>query len=85
MITVVFWVVFGALAGWISAMIDETLSFRQTLAYVATGIIGALVGGMIMQAIGNTVALQAGISNLIFPIMGSVATLLIAMHVTRQS
>jgi len=47
-----FWVVCGALAGWIGSMLAPVNSQTSSLAYVVIGIAGALIGGALSRATG---------------------------------
>jgi uncharacterized membrane protein YeaQ/YmgE (transglycosylase-associated protein family) len=80
-----FWIVFGGLAGWIAAMIEEGLNGKQTLAYITLGIIGAFVGGGIIQLFSSSAPIRIGLGNLIFPTLGAVVLLYIATQARKQS
>lgn len=43
------WIVFGALAGWVSSLIVRDSRPRGCLANIATGIIGAVLAGFVFQ------------------------------------
>jgi uncharacterized membrane protein YeaQ/YmgE (transglycosylase-associated protein family) len=43
------WIIFGALAGWIASMITGKNKKMGALANIVVGIIGAFIGGWIMQ------------------------------------
>lgn len=45
MVSIFFWVAFGAVIGWIAAILQDESAPRKILAYVAAGAIGGLVGG----------------------------------------
>lgn len=85
MVTVLFWIIFGGLAGWIGAMINEDTTVKQTTAYITLGVFGALLGGALMYALTNTTDFTIGISNLIFPIIGSILALIAVSFLNKQS
>ena len=47
---IILWIIFGALAGWIASMIMGTNAQMGALANIIVGIVGALIGGFLMQA-----------------------------------
>jgi uncharacterized membrane protein YeaQ/YmgE (transglycosylase-associated protein family) len=50
---VIFWIVLGALAGWIASMIMGRNAQMGAIANIIVGIIGALIGGFIMNSLGG--------------------------------
>lgn len=46
------WVIFGALAGWIASMIMGTDARQGWLANIIVGIVGAFIGGLLMNLFG---------------------------------
>ncbi len=85
MITVVFWIIFGGLAGWIGALIDENHNLSQTLGYICLGIVGALTVGSIMQLFGGLNTFSTNISSLLFPTIGTIIILFITIQTRRLS
>jgi uncharacterized membrane protein YeaQ/YmgE (transglycosylase-associated protein family) len=49
---IIFWIILGALAGWIASMIMGRNAQMGALANIVVGIIGALIGGFIMNSLG---------------------------------
>lgn len=49
---IITWIVFGALAGWISSMFMNTDSSQGALGNIVMGIIGAIVAGFLMPVLG---------------------------------
>lgn len=47
------WIIIGALAGWIASMIMGTNARQGAVGNIIVGILGAFVGGFIMQLISN--------------------------------
>lgn len=84
-IAVIFWIVFGALVGWIGAMIDGDSGLKQTWGYIMLGIIGAIIGGLLINIINQAVPLQLGSNNLILPTLCSIIALCIAVQARKQS
>lgn len=50
---IIIWIVFGALVGWVASMIMKTDSQQGTLIDIGVGIVGAVIGGWLMSAIGG--------------------------------
>ena len=49
---VILWIIFGALAGWVASIIMKTNSGQGTISDIIMGIVGAVVGGFIMNLLG---------------------------------
>lgn len=69
------WVIFGALAGWIASMIVRTNEQQGALGNILVGIVGAVIGGFIVQAVGGSGLNGFNVSSLIIAIFGSVILL----------
>lgn len=54
---IILWIVFGALVGWIASVIMKTDSEQGPFLNIVVGVVGAVVGGWIMSAVG-----EAGVS-----------------------
>ncbi|HTE21900.1 MAG TPA: GlsB/YeaQ/YmgE family stress response membrane protein [Candidatus Limnocylindria bacterium] len=53
MLNVVFWIVAGALSGWIGRLATRTNENEHLIPYLAVGIAGGLLGGFIAQSLGG--------------------------------
>ncbi len=51
---IILWIVFGGLVGWASSLIVNTDDQQGVVLDVVIGIVGALVGGYVMQFFGYT-------------------------------
>ena len=51
---IITWLIIGFLAGWIASIIMKTDAKQGTLLDIVLGIVGAVVGGLIMNAFGNS-------------------------------
>lgn len=49
LIGILVWILFGALAGWLASLITKTDRQMGALANIVVGIIGAFIGGFIME------------------------------------
>ena len=73
------WVIVGALAGWIASMIMGKNHKIGLLGNIILGVIGAFVGGFILQAIGvGGDVTGINISSILVATLGAVIVLFIA-------
>ena len=79
----VVWIIFGALAGWIASMIMGANARMGALANIVVGIVGALIGGFIMNAFGAQGVTGFNITSLIVAVLGAVVLLFLAGLVRR--
>jgi uncharacterized membrane protein YeaQ/YmgE (transglycosylase-associated protein family) len=73
-VDVTFWIIFGAMLGWICSVIAGS---ENMIANVALGVIGALMGGLFTSTITSELE-DFTIISLMTAILGSVAVLTIA-------
>lgn len=52
MLSLLIWVIVGALAGWVASMIMKTDAEMGALANIIVGIVGALIGGWLVGLFG---------------------------------
>ena len=73
------WIIFGALAGWVASMIAGTSHRQGCLTNIAVGIVGAFVGGFLVQAVtGSPVRIEFDLTSFVVAVIGSVVLLAIA-------
>lgn len=74
--SIIIWIVVGALAGWIASMIMKTDAQMGALANIVVGIIGAFLGGWIVNLFGVAPAAgQLNIPSILTAILGAVVLL----------
>ncbi len=78
---ILLWIVFGAIAGWIASLI--TKSNTGLLLDIIVGIIGAIIGGWIMNALGSAGTTGFNLWSLLVAILGAVILLVIVKAVRR--
>lgn len=49
---IILWIIFGALVGWVASMIVGSNEEQGVLGNIVVGIVGALLGGALAQALG---------------------------------
>jgi len=69
------WVILGGLAGWIASMIMKTDEEQGILMNIVVGIVGALVGGFIVQMFGGEGVTSLSVYSLIVATFGAVILL----------
>jgi uncharacterized membrane protein YeaQ/YmgE (transglycosylase-associated protein family) len=66
----IFWIVFGALAGWIASLI--TGSDRGIVGDIIVGILGAILGGWLFTALGGQGVTGFNLPSLLVAVLGSI-------------
>ena len=51
---IILWIIFGAIAGWVASIIMKTDAKQGTVKDIVMGIIGAIVGGFLMDLGGQS-------------------------------
>ncbi len=72
---IVIWVIFGAIVGWIASKIMNTDAQQGVLTNIVVGIIGAFIGGFVMQSLGGSGVTGFNLSSLLVALLGSVILL----------
>lgn len=67
------WIVLGGLAGWIVSMVMRTTSRRGMLMDIVLGVLGAFVGGVLMNFFGSQAATGFTLYSLGVAIVGAMA------------
>lgn len=74
---ILLWIIFGALAGWIASIIMKTDSGQGTVSDIIMGIIGAVVGGFIMNLFGQSGVTGFNLYSLAVAIIGAIVVIYI--------
>lgn len=77
MINILVWIIVGALAGWIASKIMRRDAEMGALANIVVGILGAIIGGFIMNALGGSGFTGFNLYSLLVAIGGAVVLLFI--------
>lgn len=78
------WIILGALAGWIASIIMGKNKKMGAIANIVVGIIGAFIGGFIMNLFGVDVAMEFSLSSLLVAILGAVVLLYVVGMFSRK-
>jgi uncharacterized membrane protein YeaQ/YmgE (transglycosylase-associated protein family) len=80
--SIIVWVIFGALAGWIASMIAGTDAQQGLVANIVVGIIGAFIGGFIMHLFGKDGVDGFNVYSMLVAVIGAVVLLFIFRAIT---
>jgi uncharacterized membrane protein YeaQ/YmgE (transglycosylase-associated protein family) len=83
LINIVLWIVFGALAGWLASIVMKTDASMGAGANIVVGIVGALIGGFIMNALGGQGVTGFNIYSLLVAIGGAIVLLFLVRMFRR--
>jgi uncharacterized membrane protein YeaQ/YmgE (transglycosylase-associated protein family) len=78
------WIILGALAGWIASIIMGKNKKMGAIANIVVGIIGAFIGGYIMDFFGMEVETGFNFASLLVAIVGAVILLFILGLFSRR-
>jgi uncharacterized membrane protein YeaQ/YmgE (transglycosylase-associated protein family) len=73
--TIITWIILGALAGWIASMITGANARVNNYMNVVVGIIGAFIGGLVLQLLGASQPSGFNLPSLLTAVLGAVILL----------
>lgn len=82
---IIAWIVFGGIAGWIASIIMRTNEEQGAAGNVIVGIIGAIIGGYLMQSLGGSSTTGFNLYSLLVAILGAVVLLAVVNLFRRGS
>lgn len=82
---ILLWIVFGAVAGWVASMIMGTNASQGTLTDIIMGIVGAVVGGFLMQALGQPGASGFDVYSFIVAVAGACVVIWLGRVLRRSA
>lgn len=83
---IISWILFGALAGWIASLIAGTSSRQGCLTDILVGVVGAFLGGLIMELVtGAGVHFAFNIRSMAVAVLGAIVLLVITGATRRRS
>lgn len=82
--SIILWIIFGALAGWIASKIMNTDEEQGAIANIVVGIVGAIIGGFVFNLLGGDGVTGFNIYSLIVAIVGAVILLAIIKAITGK-
>lgn len=81
---IISWIILGALAGWIASKIMNTNESMGGIANIAVGIVGALIGGSIMNFFNKSGVDSLNLYSLFVALLGSIILLAIIKAISRK-
>ncbi|MEI8305843.1 MAG: GlsB/YeaQ/YmgE family stress response membrane protein [Chloroflexales bacterium] len=80
------WVVFGGLAGWVASLIAGTSHRQGCLLNVVIGIVGAIIGGAVMQFFtGESISFQLfSLNSFVVAVIGALILLALVNAAQRR-
>lgn len=85
LINIIVWIIFGALAGWIASIIMKRDAQMGAAANIIVGIIGAFIGGFLMNTFGAAGVTGFNVYSLLVAILGAVVLLFVVGAVQRAA
>jgi uncharacterized membrane protein YeaQ/YmgE (transglycosylase-associated protein family) len=85
LLNIILWIIFGGVAGWIASIIMGKNAQMGAVANIAVGIVGALIGGFLMNAFGAAGVTGFNLYSLIVAIVGAVVLLFLIRLVRRAA
>jgi uncharacterized membrane protein YeaQ/YmgE (transglycosylase-associated protein family) len=83
--TVITWIIIGGLAGWIASMITGTNARVNGWMNIVVGVIGAIIGGLILQLLGASTPNGFSIGSLLTAILGAIILLSLVRAFRRDT
>lgn len=81
---IILWIVFGALAGWIASIVMKTDSGQGTLSDIVMGIVGAVVGGFIMNLLGQSGVTGFNLYSLAVAVIGALVVIYVGRMIKNR-
>lgn len=72
---ILIWILFGGLAGWVASKVMSTDDEQGIIANVVVGIVGAFIGGYLMQVIGESGVDGFNLRSFLVAVVGAVVFL----------
>lgn len=72
---ILLWILFGAIAGWIASIVMKTDPDQGTLSDIILGIVGAIIGGFIMESFGQSGVTGFNLYSVAVAVLGAIVLL----------
>jgi uncharacterized membrane protein YeaQ/YmgE (transglycosylase-associated protein family) len=82
--SIIAWIIFGGLAGWIASMITGDNARQGIVGNIIVGVLGAFIGGWLASYFGNGIS-GFNLGSLVIAILGAVVLLLMVKAFRRNS
>ena len=88
LVTIIAWIVLGAIAGWIAGLLVRGDERWGVVGHIVLGIVGALVGGFVANALGFGSGREGGdvvnLQSIIVAIIGAVLVVVVVNTLSRR-
>ena len=81
---IISWIIVGALAGWLASKMMNTDASMGAIANIVVGIVGALIGGFVMNFFSKTGVDGINLYSIFVAFLGSIILLAILKAITRK-
>ena len=81
---IIAWIILGALAGWLASKIMKTDASMGAIANIGVGIVGALIGGFVMNFFNKGGVDGFNLYSLFVAFLGSIILIAIVKAITRK-
>lgn len=81
---IILWIVFGALAGWIASVIMKTDYDQGTVVDIIMGVVGAVVGGFLMEALGQSGITGFNLYSLFVAVIGAIVVIYVGRELRNR-
>lgn len=82
--SIIVWIIFGAIAGWIASLLAGTDESQGFIANIVVGVIGAFIGGFVMNMIGKSGVNGFNLYSMLVAIGGAIVLLMIYKAVAHR-
>jgi uncharacterized membrane protein YeaQ/YmgE (transglycosylase-associated protein family) len=83
--SIVLWIIFGALVGWIASLLMRTDAEQGIFANIIVGIIGAVIGGFLARMLGQDGVTGFNLTSFIVALLGAVLLIAVYKAVSNRS
>lgn len=85
LVSILLWIVLGGVAGWIASIIMKRNAQMGMIANIVVGIVGAVIGGFLVDVLGFAPASGFNFYSLLVAILGAIILLALVGLVRRTS
>lgn len=83
-INLILWIIFGAIAGWVTSIIAKTNASQGTIGDVILGVVGAVVGGFVFNMFGEPGVTGFNLYSFMVAIIGALVVIWLGRLVARS-
>lgn len=80
---IIMWIIFGALAGWISSMFMNTDDSQGALGNILMGIVGSIAAGYLMPVLGMSGVTGFNLYSVMVAVIGAIVVIAIVRMIKR--